>query len=95
MLSYQVATGSVNIHLLNIPNDMVQNPYTSMCVISILQCALSLFLLYYRPTVVYLLFFYFQAWEDTYAKWDQATKQILNFPKNKADDGQVGMLHRR
>lgn len=30
-----------------------------------------------------------QAWEDTYAKWDQATKQILNFPKNKADDGQV------
>lgn len=33
-----------------------------------------------------------QAWEDTYAKWEQATKQILNFPKNKADDGQVGML---
>uniref|UniRef100_A0A7N8X309 Neurofibromin n=1 Tax=Mastacembelus armatus TaxID=205130 RepID=A0A7N8X309_9TELE len=32
-------------------------------------------------------------WEDTYAKWDQATKQILNFPKNKADDGQVGVLH--
>uniref|UniRef100_A0A3Q2XZV9 Neurofibromin 1 n=1 Tax=Hippocampus comes TaxID=109280 RepID=A0A3Q2XZV9_HIPCM len=31
-----------------------------------------------------------EAWEDTYAKWDQATKQILNFPKNKADDGQVG-----
>ncbi|XP_049581579.1 neurofibromin isoform X9 [Syngnathus scovelli] len=29
-----------------------------------------------------------EAWEDTYAKWDQATKQILNFPKNKADDGQ-------
>eukprot|EP00064_Thunnus_orientalis_P004302 superscaffoldBa00000388_g4313 len=29
------------------------------------------------------------AWEDTYGKWDQATKQILNFPKNKADDGQV------
>uniref|UniRef100_A0A3Q3R8S4 Neurofibromin 1b n=1 Tax=Monopterus albus TaxID=43700 RepID=A0A3Q3R8S4_MONAL len=29
------------------------------------------------------------AWEDTYAKWDQTTKQILNFPKNKADDGQV------
>uniref|UniRef100_A0A3Q0RVP7 Neurofibromin 1 n=1 Tax=Amphilophus citrinellus TaxID=61819 RepID=A0A3Q0RVP7_AMPCI len=30
-----------------------------------------------------------EAWEDTYSKWDQATKQILNFPKNKADDGQV------
>ncbi|KAM4566312.1 neurofibromin isoform 5-T6 [Odontesthes bonariensis] len=29
-----------------------------------------------------------EAWEDTYAKWEQATKQILNFPKNKADDGQ-------
>ncbi|XP_019943811.1 neurofibromin isoform X1 [Paralichthys olivaceus] len=29
-----------------------------------------------------------EAWEDTYAKWDQATKQILNFPKNKGDDGQ-------
>uniref|UniRef100_A0A8P4K0N9 Neurofibromin n=1 Tax=Dicentrarchus labrax TaxID=13489 RepID=A0A8P4K0N9_DICLA len=29
-----------------------------------------------------------EAWEDTYGKWDQATKQILNFPKNKADDGQ-------
>ncbi|KAK0135823.1 Neurofibromin [Merluccius polli] len=29
-----------------------------------------------------------EAWEDTHAKWDQATKYILNFPKNKADDGQ-------
>ncbi|XP_075993756.1 neurofibromin isoform X2 [Genypterus blacodes] len=29
-----------------------------------------------------------EAWEDTYSKWDQVTKQILNFPKNKADDGQ-------
>ncbi|MED6259190.1 Neurofibromin 1 [Characodon lateralis] len=29
-----------------------------------------------------------ESWEDTYAKWDQSTKQILNFPKNKADDGQ-------
>uniref|UniRef100_A0A3Q2GEA2 Neurofibromin 1a n=1 Tax=Cyprinodon variegatus TaxID=28743 RepID=A0A3Q2GEA2_CYPVA len=29
-----------------------------------------------------------EAWEDTYTKWDQSTKQILNFPKNKADDGQ-------
>ncbi|XP_077578071.1 neurofibromin [Stigmatopora nigra] len=29
-----------------------------------------------------------EAWEDTYTKWDHATKQILNFPKNKADDGQ-------
>lgn len=36
--------------------------------------------------------FHLQAWEDTYTKWDQATKQILNFPKNKADDGQVGMF---
>lgn len=32
---------------------------------------------------------FFKAWEDTYAKWDQSTKQILNFPKNKGDDGQV------
>lgn len=38
--------------------------------------------------------FHLQAWEDTFAKWDQATKQILNFPKNKADDGQVSMLQR-
>ncbi|TNN01409.1 hypothetical protein fugu_010791, partial [Takifugu bimaculatus] len=29
-----------------------------------------------------------EAWEETYSKWDQATKQILNSPKNKADDGQ-------
>ncbi|XP_041660852.1 neurofibromin isoform X2 [Cheilinus undulatus] len=29
-----------------------------------------------------------EAWEDTYTKWDQVTKQILNLPKNKADDGQ-------
>ncbi|KAK7882743.1 hypothetical protein WMY93_028917 [Mugilogobius chulae] len=29
-----------------------------------------------------------EAWEDTHARWDQVTKQILNFPKNKADDGQ-------
>ncbi|CAL8344392.1 unnamed protein product, partial [Arctogadus glacialis] len=29
-----------------------------------------------------------EAWEDTFGKWDQATKHILNFPKNKADDGQ-------
>ncbi|XP_048119775.1 neurofibromin isoform X1 [Alosa alosa] len=29
-----------------------------------------------------------EAWEDTYAKWDQATKQILNHPKNKVEDGQ-------
>uniref|UniRef100_A0A8C1VGT1 Neurofibromin 1a n=1 Tax=Cyprinus carpio TaxID=7962 RepID=A0A8C1VGT1_CYPCA len=30
-----------------------------------------------------------EAWEDTYAKWEQATKQILNHPKNKVEDGQV------
>lgn len=30
-----------------------------------------------------------QAWEDTHAKWEQATKQILNHPKNKVEDGQV------
>uniref|UniRef100_A0AAQ5X9J3 Neurofibromin n=1 Tax=Amphiprion ocellaris TaxID=80972 RepID=A0AAQ5X9J3_AMPOC len=33
-----------------------------------------------------------EAWEDTHSKWDQATKQILNFPKNKADDGQIFSL---
>lgn len=36
--------------------------------------------------------FRLQAWEETYSKWDQATKQILNSPKNKADDGQVSLL---
>ena len=35
------------------------------------------------------IFVYNQAWEDTFGKWDQSTKHILNFPKNKADDGQV------
>nr|DBA33335.1 TPA: hypothetical protein GDO54_001034 [Pyxicephalus adspersus] len=30
-----------------------------------------------------------EAWEDTYAKWEQATKLILNFPKTKLEDGQV------
>lgn len=40
----------------------------------------------YRPPVG------LQAWEDTYTKWDQVTKQILNFPKNKAEDGQVSPL---
>ncbi|CDR00040.1 unnamed protein product, partial [Oncorhynchus mykiss] len=29
-----------------------------------------------------------EAWEDTHAKWEQDTKQILNFPKNKVEDGQ-------
>uniref|UniRef100_A0A672PC20 Neurofibromin 1 n=2 Tax=Sinocyclocheilus grahami TaxID=75366 RepID=A0A672PC20_SINGR len=30
-----------------------------------------------------------EAWEDTHAKWEQATKHILNHPKNKVEDGQV------
>ncbi|KAG8587296.1 hypothetical protein GDO81_005630 [Engystomops pustulosus] len=30
-----------------------------------------------------------EAWEDTHAKWEQATKLILNFPKTKLEDGQV------
>ncbi|XP_042153466.1 neurofibromin-like isoform X3 [Oncorhynchus tshawytscha] len=29
-----------------------------------------------------------EAWEDTLAKWEQDTIQILNFPKNKVEDGQ-------
>uniref|UniRef100_A0A672P9P1 Neurofibromin 1 n=1 Tax=Sinocyclocheilus grahami TaxID=75366 RepID=A0A672P9P1_SINGR len=29
-----------------------------------------------------------EAWEDTHAKWEQATKHILNHPKNKVEDGQ-------
>ncbi|XP_034759072.2 neurofibromin isoform X10 [Acipenser ruthenus] len=29
-----------------------------------------------------------EAWEDTYAKWDQATKLILNYPKTRIEDGQ-------
>ena len=45
-------------------------------------------------TAVNVCWFHLQAWEDTYGKWDQATKQILNFPKNKADDGQVSMEQR-
>ncbi|XP_022522707.1 neurofibromin isoform X3 [Astyanax mexicanus] len=28
-----------------------------------------------------------EAWEDTHVKWEQSTKQILNHPKNKAEDG--------
>ncbi|KPP76712.1 hypothetical protein Z043_103921 [Scleropages formosus] len=28
------------------------------------------------------------AWEDTYAKWEHATKLILNYPKIKIEDGQ-------
>uniref|UniRef100_A0A668AWN6 Neurofibromin 1 n=1 Tax=Myripristis murdjan TaxID=586833 RepID=A0A668AWN6_9TELE len=35
-----------------------------------------------------------EAWEETNNKWEQATKHILNFPKNKADDGQVSVLQR-
>ncbi|XP_048468774.1 neurofibromin isoform X1 [Rhincodon typus] len=30
-----------------------------------------------------------EAWEDTYTKWDHATKLILNYPKTKMEDGQV------
>uniref|UniRef100_A0A8D2N1H5 Neurofibromin n=1 Tax=Zonotrichia albicollis TaxID=44394 RepID=A0A8D2N1H5_ZONAL len=30
-----------------------------------------------------------EAWEDTHAKWEQATKLILNYPKTKMEDGQV------
>ncbi|KAG7470552.1 hypothetical protein MATL_G00115000 [Megalops atlanticus] len=29
-----------------------------------------------------------EAWEDTHAKWEQATKLILNYPKTKIEDGQ-------
>ncbi|XP_068124583.1 neurofibromin isoform X4 [Hyperolius riggenbachi] len=36
-----------------------------------------------------------EAWEDTHAKWEQATKLILNFPKTKLEDGQVAeSLHK-
>ncbi|XP_069082756.1 neurofibromin isoform X3 [Pleurodeles waltl] len=31
-----------------------------------------------------------EAWEDTHAKWEHSTKLILNLPKTKLDDGQVG-----
>uniref|UniRef100_A0A4W5KLB6 Neurofibromin n=1 Tax=Hucho hucho TaxID=62062 RepID=A0A4W5KLB6_9TELE len=30
-----------------------------------------------------------EAWEDTHAKWEQATKLILTHPKTKLEDGQV------
>nr|XP_033778429.1 neurofibromin isoform X3 [Geotrypetes seraphini] len=29
-----------------------------------------------------------EAWEDTYTKWEVATKHILNYPKTKLEDGQ-------
>ncbi|XP_043910571.1 neurofibromin isoform X1 [Protopterus annectens] len=36
-----------------------------------------------------------EAWEDTYAKWDIATKSILNYPKTKIEDGQASdSLHK-
>nr|XP_056721569.1 neurofibromin isoform X2 [Euleptes europaea] len=30
-----------------------------------------------------------EAWEDTFLKWEAATKHILNYPKTKMEDGQV------
>ncbi|XP_048375268.1 neurofibromin-like isoform X2 [Sphaerodactylus townsendi] len=30
-----------------------------------------------------------EAWEDTFLKWETATKHILNYPKTKMEDGQV------
>ncbi|KAE8625217.1 hypothetical protein XENTR_v10006196 [Xenopus tropicalis] len=30
-----------------------------------------------------------EAWEDTHAKWDHATRLILNYPKTKLEDGQA------
>ncbi|MBZ3884535.1 Neurofibromin, partial [Sciurus carolinensis] len=36
-----------------------------------------------------------EAWEDTHAKWEQATKLILNYPKAKMEDGQAAeSLHK-
>ncbi|KAH0511460.1 Neurofibromin [Microtus ochrogaster] len=36
-----------------------------------------------------------EAWEDTHAKWEQATKLILNYPKTKMEDGQAAeSLHK-
>ncbi|KAM4045455.1 neurofibromin [Anomaloglossus baeobatrachus] len=35
-----------------------------------------------------------EAWEDTHAKWEQATKLILNFPKTKLEDGQLSSFVR-
>ncbi|XP_043860258.1 neurofibromin isoform X3 [Dromiciops gliroides] len=36
-----------------------------------------------------------EAWEDTYTKWEQATKLILNYPKAKIEEGQVAeSLHK-
>lgn len=43
------------------------------------------------PVITHACWFCPQAWEETHSKWDQATKQILNSPKNKADDGQVSL----
>ncbi|EAW51258.1 hCG2002450, isoform CRA_b [Homo sapiens] len=30
-----------------------------------------------------------EAWEDTHAKWEQATKLILSYPKAQVEDGQA------
>lgn len=54
----------------------------------------SSFVLVSKESLLAVLFSNFyvyqpQAWEDTHAKWEQATKQILNHPKNKVEDGQA------
>ncbi|CAM9328811.1 unnamed protein product, partial [Lampetra planeri] len=36
-----------------------------------------------------------EAWEETHLRWEQTTKQLLNYPKTKVEDGQVSeSLHR-
>lgn len=50
---------------------------------------ISLFLFFCQHMVCFQLIYFLKAWDDTYSKWDQTTKQILNFPKSKADDVQV------
>lgn len=31
----------------------------------------------------------YQAWEDTFKNWDNATKQLQSYPKARAEEGQT------
>ncbi|XP_033220846.1 neurofibromin isoform X1 [Belonocnema kinseyi] len=34
------------------------------------------------------------AWEETFRNWEQTSRQLSNYPKNKTEDGQVESFHR-
>uniref|UniRef100_A0A8C4NK86 Uncharacterized protein n=2 Tax=Eptatretus burgeri TaxID=7764 RepID=A0A8C4NK86_EPTBU len=33
-----------------------------------------------------------EAWEETFQRWEQTTKQLLNYPKTKLEEGQVRLI---